>query len=254
MTNPTDATLAHVLALPMVSALVRQVESSKLAPLFAAYRDEFLTCSAATSRHHNFTHGLVLHTAEVWEAAQRFHAARPLCEGLNRYQAATPEMAYTLDELFNAVVIHDLAKIRQYAPGDNHTWAKVPMICNQETWTLRELAKYGIALSDNELVGLLHAEGGYTDFDVDWRPMSVILHAADLWSSQAMATYWNPADALNLTCPRCQSGMLAKQGPSGPFFGCSKYPSCRGTRDASSVPSIDAAFLSWLQSNYPLPS
>jgi len=32
------------------------------------------------------------------------------------------------------------------------------------------------------------------------------------------------------TCPRCQSEMKQRNGPRGPFLGCSQYPRCRGTR------------------------
>ena len=32
-------------------------------------------------------------------------------------------------------------------------------------------------------------------------------------------------------CPSCGSPMKKRQGPRGPFWGCSKYPQCRGTRN-----------------------
>ncbi|MGD8352695.1 MAG: type I DNA topoisomerase, partial [Pseudomonadota bacterium] len=31
-------------------------------------------------------------------------------------------------------------------------------------------------------------------------------------------------------CPECQSPMTVKQGPTGPFLGCTRYPDCKGTR------------------------
>ncbi len=31
-------------------------------------------------------------------------------------------------------------------------------------------------------------------------------------------------------CPECGSQMTVKQGPTGPFLGCSRYPECKGTR------------------------
>lgn len=126
------------------------------------------------------------------------------------------------------------------------------MICNQETWTLRELAKHGIVLTDNELVGLLHAEGGHTKFEVDWRPISVILHAADLWSSKVTRKVWNQAEAMSVSCPKCNGAMRGINGPSGYFYGCTSYPSCRGTRNANEVPSAEAAFAKWLEQEYTL--
>ena len=31
-------------------------------------------------------------------------------------------------------------------------------------------------------------------------------------------------------CPDCESPMTVKQGPTGPFLGCTRYPECKGTR------------------------
>ena len=42
-------------------------------------------------------------------------------------------------------------------------------------------------------------------------------------------------------CPKCGSAMRLKNGSKGPFFGCVKYPSCRGTRDAGSHASSSGA-------------
>jgi ssDNA-binding Zn-finger/Zn-ribbon topoisomerase 1 len=33
-----------------------------------------------------------------------------------------------------------------------------------------------------------------------------------------------------LPCPRCSSRMVLRNGPHGQFYGCSKFPYCRGTR------------------------
>ena len=33
------------------------------------------------------------------------------------------------------------------------------------------------------------------------------------------------------TCPLCGKNMFKRDGPHGPFFGCSGFPVCRGTRD-----------------------
>lgn len=32
-------------------------------------------------------------------------------------------------------------------------------------------------------------------------------------------------------CPICGSEMKQRKGKFGPFYGCSKYPNCKGTRD-----------------------
>jgi hypothetical protein len=242
--------LSYVEQLPIVKDLFNQIAKSKLSPFIDAHREAFMTSPAAATMHHNFTHGLVIHTAEVWEAAQAFRRWTPITRAI----ADRVESKDWFDgqELLVAVVLHDFAKIVQYEAGENHSWRKVRMICNQETWTLRELAKAGISLTDNELVGLLHAEGGYTEFEVDWRPMSVIVHAADLWSSQAMRAIWDPAQAMALKCPKCGGVMRAINGPTGLFYGCTKYPHCKGTRNAADVPPVETKFLEWLKKMYPI--
>ncbi len=42
-----------------------------------------------------------------------------------------------------------------------------------------------------------------------------------------------PAVEIHDTCPDCGSPMKLRQGRSGYFLGCSKYPKCRGTREPS---------------------
>jgi len=32
------------------------------------------------------------------------------------------------------------------------------------------------------------------------------------------------------TCPECGARMVIREGPYGKFYGCSKFPYCRGTR------------------------
>lgn len=36
-----------------------------------------------------------------------------------------------------------------------------------------------------------------------------------------------------LTCPDCGAAMRLRQGRFGPFYGCSRYPACRGTHTAT---------------------
>jgi ssDNA-binding Zn-finger/Zn-ribbon topoisomerase 1 len=37
----------------------------------------------------------------------------------------------------------------------------------------------------------------------------------------------------NPQCPRCNSPMVLRHGKCGRFYGCSRYPECRGTREVS---------------------
>lgn len=36
----------------------------------------------------------------------------------------------------------------------------------------------------------------------------------------------------NVKCPTCGGDMISRKGQYGTFWGCKKYPSCRGTRDS----------------------
>lgn len=260
-----DEIKQHVNKLPIVQQLIEKLNDSKLLPLHLEYSQAFCEAPAATTMHHNFTHGLLIHTAEVWQAAQAFMAHAPknaawdiqLKEDVDAVETGKQDQHrywFNDDELFTVVYLHDFAKIKQYEPAGDFSWKKVKMVCNQECWTLRELAKHGIDLTDNELVGLLHAEGGYTEFDVDWRPISAIMHAADLWSSQAMRTFWDIAKETDLRCKFCGQPMRAINGANGTFYGCTGYPGCKSTMNANEVPPAEAVFLKFLQKNYPLPA
>ena len=41
-----------------------------------------------------------------------------------------------------------------------------------------------------------------------------------------------PQIEVSETCPECSSPMKVRTGRGKPFLGCSKYPKCRGTREA----------------------
>jgi DNA topoisomerase-1 len=41
-----------------------------------------------------------------------------------------------------------------------------------------------------------------------------------------------PQVEINETCPECGSPMKLRPGRRGLFLGCSKYPKCKGTREA----------------------
>jgi DNA topoisomerase-1 len=40
-----------------------------------------------------------------------------------------------------------------------------------------------------------------------------------------------PATQTDIACPRCGAPMVQRTGPRGAFLGCSRYPTCKGTRD-----------------------
>jgi DNA topoisomerase-1 len=51
-----------------------------------------------------------------------------------------------------------------------------------------------------------------------------------------------PATETGIACPRCGAPMVQRNGPRGPFLGCSRFPKCKGTRDlpANGAPQAPA--------------
>ena len=41
-----------------------------------------------------------------------------------------------------------------------------------------------------------------------------------------------PSILEGVKCPECSSPMVSRHGKFGTFWGCTKYPECRGTRDS----------------------
>lgn len=237
--------LDYLLTLPTIQQFMLEIPHSKIEPLFRTHEAAFLAAPAAEKHHHNFSGGLLIHTVEVLIHATAHSGI--VWDWLIEHDE------FTESELFTAVFLHDFAKIQQYEPLANHAWRWKKMDFQQEIWTLQECMKLGISLTENELAGLLHAEGGFSKFQLEWRPMSVILHAADLWSSQVMKHVWDPAEALKVVCPNCGGNMKSREGSRGPFFGCAKYPACKGIVDGGTV-DVDEVFLAWLKKKYPSPN
>ncbi len=69
---------------------------------------------------------------------------------------------------------------------------------------------------------------------------AVILTFTERKFLRAMATSFKESKVLtkvkdtdteSKNCPKCGSRMVLRNERYGPFFGCSKYPYCRGTRN-----------------------
>jgi len=39
-----------------------------------------------------------------------------------------------------------------------------------------------------------------------------------------------------MICPKCQADMVRKDGVNGPFWGCTAFPACRGSRSIHAPP------------------
>ena len=51
------------------------------------------------------------------------------------------------------------------------------------------------------------------------------------FASAASGTVEKPKDTNAPLCPKCNGSMRLRNGKNGQFWGCIKYPDCRGTRD-----------------------
>lgn len=62
--------------------------------------------------------------------------------------------------------------------------------------------------------------------------------AADEW----LAARHKPQTVIeNLKCPDCDGMMVPRSGPYGKFWGCKRYPSCKGTRDSEGLSKAERA-------------
>jgi hypothetical protein len=52
-----------------------------------------------------------------------------------------------------------------------------------------------------------------------------------LFSSTPVAGELGAANSTETACPYCHSSMILRNGRRGKFYGCSRFPRCRGTRD-----------------------
>ncbi|PIU01487.1 hypothetical protein COT68_02955 [bacterium (Candidatus Torokbacteria) CG09_land_8_20_14_0_10_42_11] len=202
------------------------LEKTKLAKFAGEYRASFDRAPAATGHHHNFTGGLILHTAEILEIMLRLAKFLPY----NNVGYSKPD--FTEEEIVVSAYLHDFAKIVTYVEDAKDAWRWNDIELPAEVWTLNELAKAGISLSENELNALLYAEGGWSDFKEfvkNMKPLAVVLHMADMWSAKVL--YFTE----EVSCPACGAEMRKRQSGTNVFYGCSRYPNCTGTKNVDDI-------------------
>ena len=105
---------------------------------------------------------------------------------------------------------------------------------------VRELA--GVMASEKVTAGILVACGGVGDEGqafakrngirlMDGTALVGLLLETGLWTRRRRATPPKASLATSApSCPRCHAHMVRRISRHGPFWGCSRYPSCRGTR------------------------
>lgn len=141
---------------------------------------------------------------------------------------------FTEEEIIVSAYLHDFAKIITYCEDVRDAWRYNDIELPSEIWTLNELAKSGIGLSDNELNALLYAEGGWSEFKEhikNLKPLAVLLHMADLWSAKVLCI------TEEVSCPICGASMKKRHsGKDGSiFYGCNRYPNCNGTKNPQDI-------------------
>jgi restriction system protein len=117
--------------------------------------------------------------------------------------------------------------------------------CKQNTSRLdprcvRELA--GVMASEQVAAGIVVASGGVGDEGqaiakrsgiriMDGTALVGLLLETGIWTRRPRATPLK-ADLATYppSCPRCHADMIRRVSSHGPFWGCRRYPSCRGTR------------------------
>jgi hypothetical protein len=217
---------------PTVEQYIQQHCDQSWQNFYALYKDQFEKAPAGQSKHHNFTGGLAVHTAEVIRAMFEIRANLSMNSLLaEQYPELVSTTVCKLVEFTDCDIVvagflHDFAKIVQYAQDEMGDWKFVKMNMPQETWTLMVLAQHGIKISEDQTLSLLYAEGGYSHFADIGEPneLARLLHMADIWSSQIIC----PTLQLPL-CARCGKEMKKRNGNRGPFWGCTGYPVCTMT-------------------------
>src|SRR5690606_14259202 len=54
--------------------------------------------------------------------------------------------------------------------------------------------------------------------------------SADVKDDNIVVTSFKRDLVKNVTCPKCEAGMIEKSGKFGPFYTCEHYPKCKGNR------------------------
>ena len=83
---------------------------------------------------------------------------------------------------------------------------------------------WGQVMPEPEAAGAAFGAGNSPD--CDW-----CSYAARMKSGEFPAPKAAPAaSGSGMTCPQCNSPMVQRSGRYGEFWGCTKYPECKGTR------------------------
>ena len=147
------------------------------------YKEKFISNPAAVKHHHNRVGGLCVHTSQVLGLAlQMYHD----------FRANVPDVS--MENVYVAVILHDLSKTQLYRLRDDD--AALNLSCpfeyvpdwkyEHDIWTLSEAARFELLLSYDEMMGVMQAHGGWSKLNEPVNKLAVIVHCADMMSSQLL--------------------------------------------------------------------
>lgn len=143
---------------------------------------------AGKTQHHYWYNGLFQHFLEMWRLGNIFY------NKVSKYS----DQDYDLSDIAVCILLHDFSK------GVAFEFASDPVITakedlrfiyrqnffsqlNYDHRTAFLMAHYGIRLSDQQYIGIMHTEGGWGDLSkarLDGNMLSKMMHVLDLTSSQ----------------------------------------------------------------------
>lgn len=150
--------------------------------LLQAYTRGFIENPASVKRHHNKEGGLAIHTAQVLKRALALFRS---------YRAHLPNIS--IESVYVVAVLHDLAKTQHYKPSPAYPIDRPYQFEYDETfkpehdvWTIAVANKFDLQLTYDEMMGILQAHGGWSKISEPINKLAVIIHCADMLSSQIL--------------------------------------------------------------------
>jgi hypothetical protein len=188
---------------------LENISNSVLADAYISFHEHHLEFDfvCAGARHHHW-----------WRGGMADHVKEMIGYALDLYDLYPGDLSQkvTKDDIIIACYLHDFAKIWMYEEISDEDRERNPKkyleqqlfkpvygafdIVDEESKTLLELSKFGIVPTEAQWSAVLFAEGGYADRNFAFggrptrtgdtvmsrNPLAVIVHMADMYSSQVL--------------------------------------------------------------------
>lgn len=146
--------------------------------LLTDFRHNMMSKPASIKHHHAFAGGLAVHTSQVIRYAMEL------------YKSNKALMRHIIQEnVYISAVLHDISKCVQYTVNCDPSFPYAfrhdeRMNIEPDIWSLATAERYGIKLNYYEMMGIVQAHGGWSKLNTPIEKLSVIIHCADMLSSQ----------------------------------------------------------------------